>query len=68
MSRKTLIILGVVVLLVVCCGAVAFTPVGHAVGVTSSDCDLGDRIEGDSDCGSSHKSKGKKPKKAKKKK
>lgn len=63
MNRKVLIAVAVIVLLVVGCGAVACTPLGNAVGVTHSDCDAGDRLEGDSDCRSGTK----KPKKATKK-
>lgn len=56
MSRRAVIAIVAVVLLVVCCGAVACTPLGNAVGVSHSDCDAGDRLEGDSDCKTSKKS------------
>lgn len=64
MNPKVIIAIVAVVLLIVCCGAVACTPLGNAVpGVSSGkDCDFGDRLEGDSDCKTS-KSKGKKAKK-----
>jgi hypothetical protein len=68
-KTKTKVVIAVVaiVVLLLCCGAVACTPIGNAVpGVSHSDCDASDRLEGDSDCGTSHKSKKKKAKKAKK--
>ena len=70
MKTKVVVVVVAIVALIACCGVItACTPLGNAVpGVSHSDCDAGDRLEGDSNCRPAHKSrKTPKPRKTSKK-